>query len=143
MKFTSLVCSLMSLCSGATAVEIISSEHWTIGTDIEGPERLNGVSYQEDVLVTFGNYQYVTFYDTAPAGYNNHYVNVGRRQVSPSVREWEFLTLTDYVQQTMDGHNMISMGISGDGKIHLSFDHHVRQCGKQLSTLTDTHRMSL
>jgi hypothetical protein len=25
----------------------------------------------------------------------------------------------------LDGHNMISMGISGDGKIHLSFDHHV------------------
>jgi hypothetical protein len=28
------------------------------------------------------------------------------------------------VQQTLDEHNTISMGISGDGKIHLSFDHH-------------------
>lgn len=126
MRTQNLVTLATFLWSSATAVEIISSEHWTIGTDIEGSERLNGVSYQEDVLITFGNHQYVTFYDTAPAGYLNHYVNVGRRQISPSVGEWEFLTLTDYVQKTMDGHNMISMGISGDGKIHLSFDHHVR-----------------
>ena len=34
------------------------------------------------------------------------------------------MALTDYVQQTLDEHNTISMGISGDGKIHLSFDHH-------------------
>lgn len=107
------------------AVKVVSTDHSDIGTDIEGSERLNGVSYQEDALITFGDYQYVTFYGTAPAGYNNHYVNVGRRQVTPSTGDWEFLTLTDYVQQTMDGHNMISMGISGDGKIHLSFDHHV------------------
>jgi hypothetical protein len=109
----------------ASAVKVVSTDHWEIGTDIEGSERLNGVSYQEDVLITFGDYQYVTFYSTAPAGYGNHHVNVGRRQVTPSVGEWEYLTLTDYVQTTMDGHNMISMGISGDGRIHLSFDHHV------------------
>jgi hypothetical protein len=124
MKHSLLLSFLLSVGS-VQAVELISTEHWDIGTDIEGPQRLNGVSYQEDVLITYGNHQYVTFYETAPAGYLNHYVNVGRRQVSPSVGEWEFLTLEDYVQKTMDGHNMISMGISGDGRIHLSFDHHV------------------
>jgi hypothetical protein len=50
---------------------------------------------------------------------------LGRRKIAPSVADWEYLTLEDYTQKTMDGHNMISMGISGDGKIHLSFDHHV------------------
>lgn len=125
MKIQSIVNLSTVLWSSVSAVEIISSEHWTIGTDIQGSQRLNGVSFQEDVLVTFGNHQYVTFYETAPAGYLNHYVNVGRRPISPAVGEWEFLTLTDYVQKTMDGHNTISMGISGDGKIHLSFDHHV------------------
>lgn len=125
MKLHTFFSMLSLVGASVSAGEITSEDHWTIGTDIEGSERLNGVSYQEDVLITFGNYQYVTFYETAPAGYLNHYVNVGRRQISPSVGEWEFLTLTDYVQKTMDGHNMISMGISGDGKIHLSFDHHV------------------
>lgn len=114
------------LASYGLAVKIVSTNHWDIGTDIQGSERLNGVSYQEDVLITFGEYQYVTFYETAPAGYGNHYVRVGRRRVLPSVGAWEFLTLTDYLQTTLDGHNMISMGISGDGRIHLSFDHHVR-----------------
>ncbi|EEU39056.1 uncharacterized protein NECHADRAFT_43140 [Fusarium vanettenii 77-13-4] len=109
---------------GASALTVKSTKSWTIGTDLQGPERLNGVSYQEDALITFGDHQYVTFYETTPAGYNNHYVKIGRRRVSPSVGDWEYLTLTDYVQKTMDGHNMISMGISGDGKIHLSFDHH-------------------
>ncbi|KAF4977944.1 hypothetical protein FZEAL_5592 [Fusarium zealandicum] len=104
-----------------------STEHWTIGTDIEGSERLNGVSYQEDALITFGDYQYVTFYETTSKGYANHYVKVGRRRVDPDVGDWQYLTLSDYTQTTIDGHNMISMGISGDGKIHLSFDHHARR----------------
>lgn len=123
MRFATSLLALVA--SFAAAVKIISTDHWDIGTDIEGSERLNGVSFQEDVLITFGNHQYVTFYSTTPAGYGNHYVNVGRRQVKPEVRAWEYLTLTDYVQKKLDGHNIISMGISGDGKIHLSFDHHV------------------
>jgi hypothetical protein len=121
-KFVLLRLGLASLAFG---IKVINTDHWDIGTDIEGPERLNGVSYQEDVLITYGDYQYVTFYSTTPAGYNNHWVNLGRRQVIPDLGDWEYITFEDYVQRTMDGHNMISMGISGDGRIHLSFDHHV------------------
>ena len=98
-------------------------------------ESLQACMKQEDALITFGDNQYVTFYETTPAGYNNHYVKVGRRRVSPSVGDWEYLTLTDYVQKTMDGHNMISMGISGDGKIHLSFDHHVSAQAKRVGMI--------
>ena len=122
MRLYSIIASLMAT---ASALTLKSTKHWTIGTDIQGSERLNGVSYQEDTLITYGDYQYVTFYETAPAGYLNHFVRLGRRKIAPSVADWEYLTLEDYTQKTMDGHNMISMGISGDGKIHLSFDHHV------------------
>ncbi|RGP78406.1 hypothetical protein FLONG3_3542 [Fusarium longipes] len=124
MRLFSIVSSLASLMAVTTALTLKSTKQWTIGTDIQGSERLNGVSYQEDALITYGEYQYITFYETAPAGYLNHFVRLGRRKISPSVTEWEYLTLEDYTQKTMDGHNMISMGISGDGKIHLSFDHH-------------------
>ncbi|CAJ0547036.1 Ff.00g016630.m01.CDS01 [Fusarium sp. VM40] len=120
----SLVLTIASLMSAVSALTIKSTKQWTIGTDIQGSERLNGVSYQEDALITYGEHQYVTFYETAPAGYLNHFVRLGRRRVSPNVQDWEYLTFDDYTQKTMDGHNMISMGISGDGKIHLSFDHH-------------------
>jgi hypothetical protein len=125
MRLSSIVSSLTSLMATTTAITLNSTKQWTIGTDIQGSERLNGVSYQEDALITYGDYQYVTFYETAPAGYLNHFVRLGRRKVSPNVEDWEYLTLDDYTQKTMDGHNVISMGISGDGKIHLSFDHHV------------------
>ncbi|KAH7151326.1 Endonuclease/exonuclease/phosphatase [Fusarium sp. MPI-SDFR-AT-0072] len=124
MHLYRIAVTLTSLMSTVSALTVKSTKQWTIGTDVQGSERLNGVSYQEDALITYGDYQYVTFYETAPAGYLNHFVKVGRRRVSPSVGDWEFLTLDDYTQKTMDGHNMISMGISGDGKIHLSFDHH-------------------
>jgi hypothetical protein len=127
--------------SAVSVLTVKSAKHWTIGTDVQGSERLNGVSYQEDALITYGDYQYVTFYETAPAGYLNHFVKLGRRKVSPGVGDWEFLTLDDYTQKTMDGHNMISMGISGDGKIHLSFDHHV-SLAQDCESLADSGRMS-
>lgn len=117
--------ALLSFVAAVSTVTVRSTNHWTVGTDIEGTERLNGVSYQEDVLITYNNHQYVTFYETAPAGYGSHYVRLGRRRVSPSVEDWEYLTFDDYTRTTMDGRNMVSMGISGDGRIHLSFDHHV------------------
>ncbi|KAJ4249107.1 hypothetical protein NW762_012441 [Fusarium torreyae] len=124
MRIHSIALALTSVMSAVTSLKLKSTKQWTVGTDIQGSERLNGVSYQEDVLITHGDYQYVTFYETAPAGYLNHFVRLGRRKVAPSVGDWEYLTFDDYTQKTMDGHNMISMGISGDGKIHLSFDHH-------------------
>ncbi|KAK3172186.1 hypothetical protein Dsin_033004 [Dipteronia sinensis] len=95
---------------------------WNITTDVQGSFKLNGVSFQEDVLVTAGNYQYIAFYSVY--AYGQHYVNVGRRVISPSVKEWQYITLKDYIVSSTDGHNVVSMGISGDGKIHLSFDHH-------------------
>lgn len=100
---------------------------WNITSDVQGSFRLNGVSFQQDALVTFGDYQYITFYNTSEKGYGSHYVNVGRRRLNSdsTVGAWQYLTLKDYYQTTLDGHNIISMGISGDGRIHLSFDHHV------------------
>ncbi|PNH38613.1 hypothetical protein VD0004_g8216 [Verticillium dahliae] len=59
-----LTCSALAALPFTLAISIKSIDVWDIATDIQGPERLNGVSYQEDVLVTFGDYQYVTFYNT-------------------------------------------------------------------------------
>ncbi|KAH7413905.1 hypothetical protein DE146DRAFT_11556 [Phaeosphaeria sp. MPI-PUGE-AT-0046c] len=106
-----------------SSFSITSTNHWNITNDVEGSVRLNGLSFQQTALTTFGDYQYVAFYKTA-SGYGKHNVNLGRRRIAPSIGEWQYFAFTDYVQQTLDEHNTISMGISGDGKIHLSFDHH-------------------
>jgi hypothetical protein len=112
------------ICFGSS-ISVTSTTYWNITNDPEGSVRLNGLAFQQNALMTFGDYQYVAFYSTSPKGYGNHYVNLGRRRVSPSVEEWQYFAFTDYTQKTLDEHNTISMGISGDGKIHLSFDHHV------------------
>lgn len=117
-----LVC-LAPFSSLVAAISVTSTNSYNISNDVEGSVRLNGLAFQQHALTTYGNYQYVAFYKTA-TGYGKHYVNLGRRQIAPSLGEWQYFAFTDYVQQTLDEHNTISMGISGDGKIHLSFDHH-------------------
>ncbi|KAF1942330.1 hypothetical protein EJ02DRAFT_176083 [Clathrospora elynae] len=121
--FSSLLACSAVLSSVTFALSVTSTKNWNITNDIEGSVRLNGLAFQQHALTTFDDYQYVAFYKTA-SGYGKHNVNLGRRKVSPSLGEWQYFAFTDYVQQTLDEHNTISMGISGDGKIHLSFDHH-------------------
>jgi len=124
MKFLSQILSGVGLlASVASTLSVTSTNYWNITNDVEGSVRLNGLSFQQHALTTFGQYQYVAFYKTA-SGYGKHNVNLGRRRIAPSVGEWQYFAFTDYVQTTLDEHNTISMGISGDGKIHLSFDHH-------------------
>ncbi|KAL3424150.1 hypothetical protein PVAG01_03431 [Phlyctema vagabunda] len=129
--------SFVALAASVTltsAISISSTSSVDLAIDIEGSEFINGVSFQQNVISTFGDYQYVVFYNTTSLGYGHHYVNVGRRKVTPSVTKWEILTLSDYEQTTLDGHNVISLGISGDGKIHLSFDHHDVPLNYRVST---------
>jgi hypothetical protein len=121
--FQHILVVIALLTSLASALSVTSTDYWNITNDVEGSVRLNGLAFQQHALTTFGNYQYVAFYKTA-SGYGKHFVNLGRRRVAPSIGEWEYFAFTDYVQQTLDEHNTISMGISGDGKLHLSFDHH-------------------
>lgn len=124
MKFFSHLSASAALCSSlASAISITSTNHWNISTDVEGSVRLNGLSFQQNALTTFGDHQYVAFYNTS-SGYGKHFVNLGRRRISPSIDAWKFFAFEDYTQTTLDEHNTISMGISGDGRIHLSFDHH-------------------
>ena len=129
-RTVSIAATLLSL---ANAVSITSTRTYNISNDVEGSVHLNALAFQQSPLTTFGDYQYVAFYKTA-SGYGKHNVNLGRRRISPSIGDWQSFAFTDYVQQTLDEHNTISMGISGDGKIHLSFDHHDVPLNYRVST---------
>jgi len=78
---------------------------------------INGLSFQQDAVVTHGEHQYVAYYD-------------GSRRVCLARRElpwgrWRIIRFADYDFQSNDAHNTISMGICPkDGTIHLAFDHH-------------------
>lgn len=89
-------------------------------------------------LWTHKGWQYAAYWD------DSKQVTVGRRKLPQG--DWETMSLPDYQRTATgdrgkggiksrgfgDGHEKVSMGISPDGVIHLSFDHH-------LSTLRYRH----
>ncbi|WP_437813371.1 BNR repeat-containing protein [Sorangium sp. So ce1078] len=84
---------------------------------------LNGESFQQDAIVSFGGYQYTAFWNT------NRNVVLARRQLPPSpggvAGAWQKFDFKDYRLSADDAHNTISLGIApGDGTLHLAFDHH-------------------
>ncbi|PVI00443.1 hypothetical protein DM02DRAFT_527006 [Periconia macrospinosa] len=133
VSFFNSILVITSLASLAKSISVTAVRSYNISNDVEGSVHLNGLAFQQNALTTFGDYQYVAFYQTA-SGYGKHYVNLGRRRIAPTLGDWQSFAFTDYVQQTLDEHNTISMGISGDGKIHLSFDHHDVPLNYRVST---------
>jgi hypothetical protein len=88
---------------------------------------INGVSFQKDnILLTFGGYQYTAWYDNTNSTQN---VWLARRTVTnTSVGAWEkFNTGSTFVngKASWDAHCVISIGICpADGTLHMAWDHH-------------------
>jgi hypothetical protein len=81
---------------------------------------INGVSFQTESLLTVGDYQYATWYHL---GAGDEDIYLARRNLSGNT--WQIMdTGANMTRTTNDAHNVISLGISGDGRIHLSYDHH-------------------
>lgn len=91
---------------------------------------VNTTAFRYAPLVTHGDIQYAAFYD--PEGY----LTLARRNVKTN--HWE-TNRTQYKGNVADAHNVISMGVDGDGYLHVSFDHH----GHPLKYATSTAPGSL
>ena len=76
--------------------------------------------------VTYKGYQYIVYYTgkdrTLPEEEGAAKVIIARRNVEGG--DWERSTLQGYKVTSDDAHNRQSIGISGDGVIHIAFDHH-------------------
>lgn len=90
---------------------------------------MNGMSFQNDILVSHNGWQYAAWYDTVGTDQS---VWLGRRAIlGPTSGTWEkFDTGSNLVnadeRNEWDVHNNISLGISkADGTLHFSWDHHV------------------
>lgn len=95
---------------------------------------INGRSHQAQPLVSFGGYQFTTWYRN---GANNEQdIILARRDLATNT--WDsFDTGYNFENGDEDGdgsanqrgrwdsHNAIALGVSGDGRIHLTYDHHV------------------
>ena len=112
---------------------------------------MNGVAHQSTPLLTHGNFQYSAWYRNI--GFDESIV-LGRRNLNDLSSGWNtfdtelLLIHGDAIDpesgsqtQPWDNHNAINMGISGDGRLHLSYDHHGNQFnyiqGNAVSTTWD------
>ncbi len=77
--------------------------------------QVNAVIFRQSPLVSWAGYQFAAFYDA------EGFVTLARRRESDAA--WEFRRLP-HRGRVADAHNAISLGISPDGRLHLSYDHH-------------------
>lgn len=109
-------------------------------------QAINGLSFQQNPVITFNGWQYVAYYHgNSTASGVDGYVCVARRKLDGNgfdirsdgtviqsmlslawqVSEWSVIELSDYSFTSNDAHNVVTMGICpNDGTIHLSYDHH-------------------
>jgi len=114
---------LYSVCLAfPTAVKIqdtvVDTQAMTLGAGAPYGYAINGLSFQQEALVTFNGWQYAVYYNSSRR------VCLARRQLPSGA--WSVIPFTDYtLSTTTDAHNVVTIGICpNDGTIHLSFDHH-------------------
>ncbi|KXL47143.1 hypothetical protein M433DRAFT_152978 [Acidomyces richmondensis BFW] len=93
-----------------------------LGRDVSQGHRINVNSFQQDAIVSFAGFQYAAWYEDSDLDSLSRHVWIARRKLNST--EWQKLELRDYRQTRNDGHNTISIGISGDGIIHMAYDLH-------------------
>jgi len=93
-----------------------------LGRDVSHGHRINVNSFQQDAIVSFAGYQYAAWYEDSDHDSSTRHIWIARRKLHGA--EWQKMVLRDYQQTRNDGHNTISIGISGDGIIHMAYDLH-------------------
>lgn len=76
---------------------------------------VNTAVFRGSSLATYGDSQYAAYYDP------DWYVTLAKRKLGNV--KWT-VRKTQYKGNVKDAHNVISIGVDGDGFLHVSFDHH-------------------
>jgi hypothetical protein len=76
---------------------------------------INATIFRLEALASDNKFQYATYYD--PTGQ----VVVARRALNGKEWDTRILPITGNIH---DAHNDVVLGLSGDGVLHLSYDHH-------------------
>ena len=109
--------------------ELTARSHTSDGTERAkgGPPRFTGPMGAQ--AVSFNGYQYVVYYTgrdrSIPREEAYSEVVVARRKLGSFA--WQRAKLPGYKVTSDDAHNRQTIGVSGgDGRVHISFDHHAR-----------------
>ncbi len=76
---------------------------------------INAVIFRKNAITSFGDQQFIAYYD------NEGRVVLGKRKLADS--SWQ-LQQTKYKGNIKDAHNSISIGVDGDGYLHVAWDQH-------------------
>ena len=76
---------------------------------------INTVVFRKNSLCTFGNQQYISYYN------NDGFVVLGKRKLNS--RQWQLQTMK-LKGNVADAHNSISIMTDGDGYLHMAWNHH-------------------
>ena len=90
---------------------------------------INGVSFQDHILLTFDGYQYTAWYDTVGTSSTTQTIWLARRTISgTSVGAWEKVNTGSLFvngKSSWDAHDVIAFGICPvDGTLHMAWDMH-------------------
>lgn len=76
---------------------------------------VNSAVFRQGSLVSNDSLQYISYYD------GDGYMVLGKRKLDGG--KWE-LSQTPFKGNIQDAHNIISLGLDGNGILHVAFDHH-------------------
>lgn len=110
-KIGSLIIILFIIvsCTAESSIKIINiGKGWAANS-------INTVIFRRNSIVTFGQYQYAAYYDSAG------YVVLAKRMLNSS--SWD-IKKTRYKGNIQDAHNCISIMVDGEGYIHMVWNEH-------------------
>lgn len=106
---------------------VATAEACIMPTNATYGRAINGLSFQDQILVSHGGYQYTAWYDSVGT---TQRVVLARRSIDGlAVGPWEtYRTDSEFTigdEGSWDAHNVIAIGISPiDGSLHFAWDHH-------------------
>lgn len=104
-----LIATLASGCRSTADVSLVDVGEGYSATSV------NTAVFRGSSLVTHGDSQYIAYYDADGT------LVIGKRLLGTS--SWQ-LNRTQYSGNVADAHNVISIGVDGEGIVHVSWDHH-------------------
>ncbi len=114
MKKLAFLClsGVLAACSHTASVPVATTSEIAPGY---AATSVNTAVFRKNSVVSRGDTQYVAFYD--PEGR----VTLASRRHGTD--DWT-VAATQYSGRVADAHNIISIGVDGDGYLHVAFDHH-------------------
>lgn len=105
-------------------VKIIPVTDNNPATDDNGWDHyINSTSFKIQSLTTVDKYQFIAYYDQGTSNANRN-VTIARRDITNPTNVWSITHTAFTSNDSTDAHDVISIGVDGDGFLHMSWGMH-------------------